>query len=116
LNEREPSPEAAPMVYIVSQQPFDYTPAADYGTLYFMRPLKLAPTVEGDGGRYNLSRISTVRKELQDYRPGVDFIVPTGSPAGLLVVGMILGHIGQTHKMLQWDAQNQKYNMSEVQV
>lgn len=107
---------APPMVYIVSQQPFDYGPAADFGVLYFMKPLKLAPTVAGDGGRYNQSKISTARKELQDYRPGVDYIVPTGSPAGLLVVGMVLGHMGQSHKMLQWDAQNQKYNMSEVLV
>lgn len=115
MNEPEqPAVERPPMVYIVSQQPFDYTPAAQWGVLFFMKPLKLAPSIAGDGGRYNQSKISSVRKELQEYRPGVDYLVPTGSPAGLMVVGMILAHLGQMHRMLQWDAQNQKYNMSEV--
>lgn len=108
--------EAAPMVYIVSQQPFDYTPAAAYGVVYFMKPLKLAPSITGDEGRYNISLLREARKELQDYRPGVDYIVPTGAPAGLLVIGMILAQIGQSHKLLQWDARQQKYNLSHITV
>lgn len=98
-----------PTVYIIEQQPFDYNPAAKFGVLFFMSPTKFAPTAPGDNNLYNDRIIRTLRRDLSDYLPGRDYIIPTGSPAKMLVAGMVLGSIGTCHLLLGWDARAQNY-------
>lgn len=98
-----------PMVYVIEQQPFDYNPAAKFGTLFFMNNMKLAPTSPNDNNTWNDRLLRTIRKELADYQPGKDYVIPTGSPAKMLVAGMVLGSIGTVHRLLGWDARAQHY-------
>jgi hypothetical protein len=103
-----------PIVYIVGQQPFDYTPASAFGTLYFMGAKKLAPQAPNDSGDWNKATLAAIRNDLKEYRPGVDYVIPTGQPSMLLLVGMILAHIGGPHRVLGWDARCQRYLVYNV--
>lgn len=96
-------------VYVVEQQPFDYTPATAYGDLYFLDSQKLAPNAPNAPDTWNRSVIHNLRRELAGYVPGYDFVVPTGAPSRMLVVGMLLAERGNTHRMLGWDNRTQRY-------
>lgn len=102
-------PEDRPMVYVIGQQPFDYTPAQQFGTLYFMSARKLAPVAPGNGGDWNRSTLASIRNDLKDYRPDVDFIIPTGQPSMLMLVGMVLAQMGGPHRVLGWDGRRGHY-------
>jgi len=105
-----------PMVYVVDQQPFDYSPAAAFGTLYFMRSVRLAPSAPNDRNEWNTNAIKQLRGELRDYIPGRDYVIPTGAPTKMLLVGMLLAQLGPTHKLLGWDARAQKYHCYELEI
>jgi hypothetical protein len=101
--------EAKVRVYVVEQQPFDYAPASAYGDILFMDVQKLAPDSPSAGHSYNSRILTQIRRELSQYVPGIDFIVPTGSPAKMLVVGAVLKEKGPTHNVLGWDSRTQRY-------
>lgn len=98
-----------PMVYVVEQQPFNYDPAAKYGTLYFLRTAKLAPQNPVGYNEHNESVIHRLKRELSEYVPGRDYVIPTGAPTKLLMVGMLLAQLGPRHRLLGWDARLQDY-------
>lgn len=104
----DPNP-AAPIVYVIEQQPFDYTPAMTFGEVKFMEPRKLAPVAPSDPGTWNKAVMAQMRKELADYVPGYDFIIPTGAPNRMMLAGMVLAEKGKSHKILGWDARTQRY-------
>jgi hypothetical protein len=101
--------KASPAVYIIEQQPFDYTPATSYGELVFMHTPRLAPAAPNAPGLWNKSVIHQLRHELVDYIAGFDYIVPTGGPIRMLLVGMILPEKGKRHKMLGWENRTKRY-------
>lgn len=101
--------DKAPIVYVLEQQPFDYTPAGAFGELKFLEPRKLAPTAPADPNTWNRAVLAQMRKELANYVPGYDFIVPTGAPARMLLAGIVLAEKGKNHKILGWDRRTQRY-------
>lgn len=104
----EPHP-AAPIVYVIEQQPFDYTPAMAFGEVKFMEPRKLAPVAPSDPGTWNSSVLAQMRKELSNYIPGYDYIIPTGAPNRMMLAGMLLAEMGKAHNILGWDTRTQRY-------
>lgn len=105
----EVSEQKSPRVYVIEQQPFDYTPATVYGELHFLNSDRLAPSAPNAPDTWNKAVLHSLRRELSNYIPNYDFIVPTGAPSRMLVVGMILAGRGQTHKMLGWDNRQRRY-------
>lgn len=101
--------KARPRVYVVEQQPFDYGPAAAYGDTIFMDVQKIAPDSPGAGLSWNEKILSQVRRELSQYVPNIDFIIPTGSPVKMLLVGAVMKEKGPIHNVLGWDARTQRY-------
>lgn len=101
--------KATPRVYIVEQQPFDYTPATVFGELSFMDSEQFAPHAPNAPERWNRSVIHSLRRELSAYVPNYDYVIPTGAPARMLVVGMLLAEKGKTHKLLGWDNRQRRY-------
>jgi len=101
--------KARPRVYVVEQQPFDYAPASVYGEPIFMDVQKLAPEATGAGNGWNTKILQQIRRELSQYVPGHDFLIPTGAPIKLLVVGAVLKEKGPTHNILGWDGRSQRY-------
>lgn len=102
-------PKGKPTVYIVEQQPFDYTPATSYGELRFLDSPRLAPSAPNAPDTWNKSVLHQLRRELGGYICGYDFIVPTGGPVRMLLVGMLLAEKGKKHKMLGWDNRTKRY-------
>lgn len=103
----EPRIENRPLVYIIEQQPFNYSAAEVYGQLMFLSAKKLAPYSLSP--LWNNEVLRSLRHELADYVPEYDFIVPTGAPNRILLVGMLLKERGSKHKILGWDAKQQRY-------
>ena len=101
--------KARPRVYVVEQQPFDYAPASAYGEPIFMDVQKLAPEATGAGNGWNTKILQQIRRELSQYVPGHDYIVPTGAPTKLLAVGAVLKEKGPSHNVLGWDGRTQRY-------
>jgi hypothetical protein len=98
-----------PRVYIIEQQAFDYSPATVFGIPFFMNFQPLAPAGGGAPESWNQISMHQARKELAEYVPGMDYIVPTGKPAKMLAVGMLLAEKGKRHRVLGWDARTQRY-------
>lgn len=101
--------KAIATVYVVEQQPFDYSPATVYGQLSFMESKKLAPMSPNAPDRWNANILAQIRKDLMDYVPGVDLILPTGAPTRMVLVGMVLAEKGSKHRLLGWDGHSQRY-------
>jgi hypothetical protein len=109
------TPAADPTVYICEQQAFDYSPATVYGpNLRFIEAKQLAPQSPGAPDTWNKNVIHQIRKEMQDYIPGFDYVIPTGSPSRMLVVGMVMAEKGQKHRILKWDGRAQRYLQYDV--
>lgn len=102
-------PKGKPMVYIVEEQPFDYMPATTYGELRFLDAPSLAPAAPNAPGTWNKSVLHQLRRELGSYVAGYDYIIPTGGPVRMLLVGMLLVEKGKKHKMLGWDNRQKRY-------
>lgn len=98
-----------PMVYVVEQQPYDYASAEAFGKVHFMEPRKLAPRAPSETEYWNKGVVHSIRKELAEYVPAYDFVIPTGQPSRIMVVGMVLASLGQVHKILGWDNRTQRY-------
>lgn len=103
------SAEGRPTVYVVEQQPFDYTSAEAYGQLKFLEAKKLAPDAPSAGNVYNSGVVHQIRRELGAYVAGYDYVIPTGSPSRMLVVGMVLAEKGKRHQLLGWDGRTSRY-------
>jgi len=100
-----------PNVYIVERMPFDYSAAATFGEVVFMESQKLAPDAPNEDGmcKLNAAIVSEAAHQLADYIPGYDYLVPTGSPVKIMMVGMLLTSKGGNHKILKWDDRTQRY-------
>lgn len=105
----DPVKASTAAVYIVEQQPFDYTPATTYGRLVFLDTQRLAPAAPNAPDTWNRQVLHGIRRDLSGYVPGYDYIVPTGAPARMLVVGMVLAEKGKMHRMLGWDNRQRRY-------
>jgi hypothetical protein len=108
MEQRAPE-STTPVVYVVEQQPFDYGPAAAYGEIKYLEKRKFAPASPSAPDTWNKTSIHRIRQELSSYVPWYDYIVPTGSPTKMLVVGMVLAEKGQNHRLLGWDARSRRY-------
>jgi hypothetical protein len=96
-------------VFVLEQQPFDYSPAKAYGELVFLNTKKLAPASTGAPDTWNNDVVHSLRKELSDYISDIDYIIPTGSPSRMVTVGAVLASKGKRHRILGWDARTQRY-------
>ena len=99
-----------PTVFVVEHMPFDYTPAAIYGELRFLEAERLAPHSPNAPETWNNSVVKRLERGLGPYVPGYDFVIPTGAPTRMMLVGMLLSRKGDKHKILKWDARSQRYS------
>lgn len=96
-----------PVVFVVEQGYFDYTPARVFAPeIRFLSAPRLSPN--GDPA-WQQRVIVQISKELKDYTPGVDFVIPTGQPARMMLVAMIMREKGTFHNILGWDDRSQRY-------
>jgi len=105
-----------PIVFIVEHQPFDYSHAETYGDFQVLKADKLAPNAPDDD--HNTDVLASLRRQLGQYSPGYDYVIPTGAPSRIMVIGMLLAERvdeymrrsgGNIHNILGWDAKTQRY-------
>lgn len=99
-----------PIVFVLEQMPFDFTPAEAFGAVRFLETRKISPAIPTHTNSWNNEVADSIRRQLEDYVPGHDFIIPTGSPMKLMIAGAVLSQmVGPAHKILGWDARSARY-------
>lgn len=109
---------ARPTVWVVKEQalrgptgpaPMDYTPAYKYGDVQFITDCDL-PLTRGTSGLKDLWT-QQVKKFHRVYNPDRDYIVLTGSPLAIFLIGAIIGAINSTYrpKILVWRRESNEY-------
>lgn len=102
----------SPIVWVVEKASFDYSPARVYGqTIRAIEADQLSPNADAS---WHDKTIQQVRKALSDYIPGIDYIIPTGKPVRMMLVGLILRERGDVHNFLGWDDRTQRYFVYEI--
>lgn len=98
-----------PKVFVTQEvNRINYAPALEYGEVTFLTTDEYKP--EPTNGKTNARITSEVINNLKDYVPGVDYILTSGSPIPMLIVGNNL-RPGVRHKILKWNNQSNKYDL-----
>lgn len=105
-----------PIVWIVKEQmtrtetgsiPMDYSKAMDYGDLRFITthdmPLYGGASTAQDGWNEDVVRFTS------EYDPDHDFIITTGQPMAIFMVGWILALCGKDPQFLVWRREENRY-------
>lgn len=98
----------APIVWVIEQAAFDYSPAYVYGK--DIRPIvadRLTPSAPDS--TWHAKTISQMRRAFADYIPDLDFVIPTGSPVRMMLAAMVMKERGDVHNILGWDAKTARY-------
>lgn len=97
-----------PIAYVVTPTPHaDYSPAHVFvGKIEVIGGPVLSPNAESS---WHTGAIHHIRRILSNYIPGFDYIIPTGQPARMMLVGMVLMEKGKRHQLLGWDTRTGRY-------
>jgi len=105
-----------PIVWVIKEQfkqgaggpePIDYTPAMQYGDVHFITEFDV-PT--GPSKAVRESWFEGVAKFCDDYDPKRDFVVLTGSPTALFLVGAMMADKGALPlRLLIWRREENRY-------
>lgn len=100
-------------VFVIQEGPHNYLPAEKFGEVEFITGLELSPI---KNSKKNESVYSDITKSLSKYRPGTDYILPSGNPATVAMVFLTMGklHPNQVHLLLRWDSMSNGYVMHHV--
>ncbi len=102
----------SPIVWVVEQGEFDYSPARVFGDeIRLITADKLTPNADAS---WHAKVIQQMRKDFSAYIPGVDFVIPTGRPVRMMLAAMIMRERGDRHKLLGWDDRTQRYFLYEL--
>ena len=94
-------------VLVVQEQPqYDYSAAERYGDVTFVSAFDLSPMAQS---LRNKEIMAAMRKAMSDYIPGIDYILPSGSPINIAAIMMLAGRMGSKHKILKWDNRSNSY-------
>lgn len=101
-----------PIVWVVEQGEFDYSPALTFGNeIRVLTADKLTPNADAS---WHAKVIQQMRRDFSLYIPGVDFVIPTGRPVRMMLAAMVMRERGQRHKLLGWDDRTQRYFLYEL--
>lgn len=106
-----------PTVWIVKEQvrrgdagtaPMDYTPAYAFGDIKFITEFD-PPIYPGSNLLRNWE--DQVRNFVKEYDPSNDYIILTGAPLAIFLIGAIVGQIKSSHpvKILVWRREQNAY-------
>lgn len=106
--------EQAPVVYITQELGhIDFAPAERYGDIVFCSINDL-PTVKSS--LRAKSALADMKKLMSNYRPGIDYILPSGSPLNIAAMMILAGRRGDTHNILKWESRMGTYNKVVLEV
>lgn len=92
------------MVWVFQEGKNDYSPAEEFGKVNFITRTELVAYADN-------AKNAQVYKDIRDfnskYVAGLDFIIPTGNPIGISLLGMSLSKC--VHSFLKWDSHRGVY-------
>lgn len=94
-------------VFIMDMNAFDYTPAEAFGEIVVLRGQNFASGASSKD--WNGEILHGLRKQLVDYKPMQDFMIPTGKPLRMCAISLLLAEHGPKHRFLAWDAMHYRY-------
>jgi hypothetical protein len=101
-----------PIVWVVEQGDFDYTPALVFGSeLRLIVADRLSPNADPS---WHAKVIQQMRKSFASYVPAYDYVIPTGRPVRMMLAAMIMRERGARHNLLGWDDKTQRYFLYEL--
>lgn len=108
-------PRKGPIVWVIKEQvkrgvtgpaPMDYTPAFKYGEVRFITDFDMPLHAGGSLARaWNEAAIEFAQMYDQDK----DFIIPTGQPTAMVMIGWILAVAGAIPRFLVWRREDNNY-------
>lgn len=101
-----------PVAWVIEPGAFDYSPAKVFveGIRQLTAP-QLSPNADM---AWHEAAIQGMRAALSDYRPGHDFVIPTGRPVRMMLAAMVMREISERHKLLGWDDKQQRYMVYDL--
>jgi len=100
-------------VFITQEGNHNYTEAQEFGEVIFLTSSEFSPIPTS---LKNSDIIKEIRKNMSDYIPGIDYIMPSGSPIAIGVTFMIAREKGATVNILKWDNHYRRYNSIIVKI
>lgn len=103
-----------PVVWVLEQSAFDYSPALVFAEkIQLVHAARLTPNADC---AWNQQVLHQLRYSLSDYRPGHDFVIPTGNPVRMVLASMVLRECGTQHQILGWDARVGHYHLYTLEL
>lgn len=93
-----------PIVFVTQDNRNDYSAAEQFGTVDFITRAELTKI---DNSASNQQALADARRFLSFYKPGEDFILPTGNPMYVALIMMSLPKC--EHNLLKWDSRRCNY-------
>ena len=101
-------------VFVTQEQShIDYCQAETFGDIVFCS-LRDIPTVSGS--LRAKGAVEEISRAMKGYQPGVDYIMPSGSPLNIAAVMIIAGRKGNNHNILKWDSRSKQYSKVALEV
>lgn len=104
-----------PVVFVTQETNHNFTKAERYGEVVFLTSKEFS---RSSNSKRNDEIIEEMRHGLRNFRPGVDFLLPSGSPIaiGVAFALICLGCLDHPKKIqvLQWD--NREYNYYPIEL
>lgn len=104
-----------PTVWVLKEQvingstgsrPMDYTPAYEYGDVRFITEFDLPLHPNSTVAK---SWYESVMAFIQEFDPTHDFVITTGQPLAIFMLGMVMGTLGVVPNVLVWKREQNRY-------
>jgi hypothetical protein len=93
--------------------PMDYSPAAKFGEVRFITDFDL-PVPPRPDSTISTAWVAAVANFIQECDPENDYIVLTGSPMAIYLVGVVSATVGATLNILVWRRERNEYVVAQV--
>ena len=111
----DPTKPMGPVVYVTQWDPrLSFKEAESFGEVRFLtkkeyRPLPIPMS-------FNTVVVHDIATGLEHYRPGMDYILLTGSSMATVLTSVIIGRMPGTHLILKWNNRIRGYDTYELGV
>ena len=102
-----------PKVFIAqASRGLDFSSADEYGEAVFLTDMEFRQ--EPTSAKFNNEAVQSIRRSMQDYIQGVDYLVTTGGA----IPNVIMGHFMKKgeHNILKWNNRSMHYELYKVRV
>lgn len=105
--------DSPPRVYVTQEIPVNYAEAEKYGAVTFLSSRELNQMSDS---LWNRDVFSYMSRAFKDYRPGVDYLVPSGSPVNIGLGFYLAFQKGAVVRVLHWQNRERRYHAYDIDI